>query len=48
MTDFLRRIFRMLAAVVVQRFDQRRADWHGWLSTECVIGKMDEIAGAVE
>src|SRR3954454_3210561 len=48
MADFLGRIVRVLAPIVMQRFDQCRAGWHSMLSAECVIGKINEITGAVE
>ena len=47
MADFLPRIIRMLAPVVMQWFDQRRAGRHRMLSAERVIGKADQIMRAI-
>ena len=42
MTNFLGRIVRMLAAVVVQRFD-RRGSRHGMFPAERVVGKVHQV-----
>ena len=43
MADFLRGIFRVIAPVVLQRFDQRRARRHGVFSDECVVGETYQV-----
>ncbi len=43
MADPLGRIVRMLAPVVMQRFDQRRARRHGMFAAERVIGQTNQI-----
>ena len=48
MADFLRGVVRMLAAVVVERLDQRRPCRHRVLAAQCIIGETDQIVGAVE
>ena len=48
MADLLDRVVRVLAAVVMQRFDQRRAGRHGRFSPERVIGQADQIMRAIE
>jgi hypothetical protein len=48
MADFLGRVVRMLTAVVMQRFDQRRAGRHGGFSSERVIGETHQIMRAIE
>jgi hypothetical protein len=48
MADFLGRIFRMVAAVVVERLNQGRPSRHWRFSAKRVVGKSHQIAGAVE
>ena len=45
---FLRRHIRMIAAVAVERFDQRRSCRHRVLAGERVVGETNQIVGAVE
>ena len=48
MTEFLGRVVGILAPVVMQRFDQRRACRHRMLPAQRIIGKPSQIARAVE
>ena len=43
MADFLRRVIRMLAGIVIQRLDQRRAGGQRMPPDECIIGEIDQI-----
>src|SRR5882762_3598816 len=46
--DFQGWVVEVLAPVVVERFDQRRAGRHGGFSAERVIGQTDQIMRAIE
>src|ERR1700730_4388770 len=48
MADFLRRIVRLLAAVVVERFGRRGAGSHAKFSAERVVGETFKILRAIE
>src|SRR5258705_8232724 len=43
MADFLGRMVRVLAAVVMQRFDQRGTCRHGMFSAERVVGEIHQV-----
>ena len=47
MTDFLCGIVRVVAAVVIERLDQRRACRH-LLFAELVIGKANQVVRAID
>ena len=48
MADFLRGMVGVLAAVVIERFDQRRPRRHGMFAGQRIIGEADQVMRAVE